>query len=354
MAMWRHRRSPTNVTIEHAYSGTSDGGVFVTTSPVATELWPWDDAMNARLDDVYLNVRSGGKFASPYIIKILKNISAIVYPTYAQNGILPAVSRTDISHTIANRFYMKWAHLFDEIYSANYSPLNVVNTTETREHEGSNINTRNMLDTTTRPSKTTQTSSTRTPNLTETTSGSVTSTVETDGTVETEYGKVVTAGGSNTATNSHSEFGFNTNPDPEVEGPVPISVDTRTETPRETSTESGSDTVTTDMTDTTRETDSSTVTETGSEAVLASSSESYAGNEVLAKTGTDSVATEDSVTITRQGTLFRPPAELLTLDRDLWLWDFFEIVFDDVDSILTLYLYSDSPVERFYWGQEIN
>ena len=382
MAMWRHRRSPTNVTIEHAYSGTNDGGVFVTTYPVATELWPWDDSMNARLDDVYLNIRSGGKFVAPYIIKILKKINSIVYPTYAQNGILTPVDRTDISHTIATRFAMKWAHLFNEIYNANYSPLNVADYTEQRTRNASINNTKNLSDTLTRPTKTIAKNSTRTPNLTEqrtpnlteqrtpnltdtTVAASQSSDSGTDSQTTT-FGKVVTEGGNMTRTFGHNEFGFNTS----AEGGVPISVDTESVTPRQTTTDSGTEgvsgtnsntsnsrdnsTFTRTGSETTTKSGTETVTNTGTEGISEQETETYSANEVKTTAGTDNDVINEGIRISRSGSMFRPPAELLSLDRDLWLWDFFEIVFDDVDSILTLNIYSDSPVERFYWGQEIN
>lgn len=52
---------------------------------------------------------------------------------------------------------------------------------------------------------------------------------------------------------------------------------------------------------------------------------------------------------TKSGNMFKAPAELLSLDRDFWMKDFFEIVFTDIDKLLTLAVFSESPVNRKYF-----
>lgn len=52
----------------------------------------------------------------------------------------------------------------------------------------------------------------------------------------------------------------------------------------------------------------------------------------------------NAVTKSKQGNVFKSPAELLSIDRDFWLTEFFDIVFSDIDQLLTLGIYAESPV----------
>lgn len=346
MQPWRHKRSPTNLTIEQAFAKwKSYGGVFETYQPILQDLFPWADSLNSVLDDTYIGMRSGGKFVTPYVIREVKSTSEIVFPEAADGLLYPAV-RSQMASTMAQRFAMKWKHLFDEIYTANYKPIN--NSSETRTRTGQNKLTKNLSDATTKPTKSVSRSSTRTPNLSEALTGSSGTTDSTSDTTTTRYGKVNTLGGSNTVEAIHNEYGFNTTD----EDGVPMSKDTTTETPRQTNTDSGSDSSTTTGSGQSSSTETRTILTTGTEGVTESESESYNQAETTLHTGTDTEDITDSITIARTGTMFRPPAELLSLDRDLWLWDFFDIVFDDVDSILTLDIYPERPVTQFYWGQD--
>ena len=383
MAMWRHRRSPTNVTIAHAYDDFGQyGGPFWTLETHLPGRFPWPTNLDAHLDYIYLMTKSGNKFAAPMINRILKNMPSSYDEYFRNNGILPPELRNGISSEFAARYYSKWEHLFNEIYNANYSPLNVADYTEQRTRNASINNTKNLSDTLTRPTKTIAKNSTRTPNLTEQrtpnlteqrtpnlTDTTVAASQSSDSGIDsqtTTFGKVVTEGGNMTRTLGHNEFGFNTS----AEGGVPISVDTESVTPRQTTTDSGTEgvsgtnsntsnsrdnsTLTRTGSESTTRTGTETITNTGTEGISEQETETYNANEVKTTAGTDNDVINEGIRISRSGSMFRPPAELLSLDRDLWLWDFFEIVFDDVDSILTLNIYSDSPVEHFYWGQEIN
>ena len=363
MAIERHRRSPSNITLEVAYKGYLDDDA----TRVHAIFWgneqtfPWDEyfrsdlGFNLILDRMYIGVRSGMKFVQPAVTGFL------IRGNYNR----PFLSDNDrmlISRHIASRFRMKWAHLFDEIYADNYTPMGA---SETRTRRTTNTNTKNLQDSTTKPTKSTSKNSMRTPNLTETRTPNLTETYQGQGSgtesgtnsSTTTFGKVVTEGGNTQSTHAHNEFGFNT----QSEDGVPISVDTETTTPRGTVTDSGTegvsgtDSTTSSSSDsgTTTNTGTETIAQTGSESESGSESETYSGPEVKSITGTDSDDENETVTISRTGSMFRPPAEYLSLDRDFWLFDFFDIVFDDLDAVLTLDVYSESQLEVFRWGDKI-
>ena len=63
--------------------------------------------------------------------------------------------------------------------------------------------------------------------------------------------------------------------------------------------------------------------------------------KVQTNSGTDTGANGESFSSTKRGTMYRAPGELLSLDRDFWLQDFFTIVFADVDDMLTLDIYPE-------------
>ena len=92
------------------------------------------------------------------------------------------------------------------------------------------------------------------------------------------------------------------------------------------------------------------VSKTGSESSNSTVTESYSGTELVNRTGTDETTRDASGTeseeiqSTKTGNIFKAPAELLSIDRDFWLTEFFSIVFDDIDNMLTLSIYSESEV----------
>ena len=248
------------------------------------------------------------------------------------------------------------------------------------EQDNSEITTPTTTETVAKTS-----SNTKTPNTTETT------TVEEDVSVtgsddsETTYGKVVETESSATNESTDSRWGFNSqsaSPADKSEGEVST---TKTET------SSGSDAVERDTSETTDRDATTTVRKTGTESDAGEETTltSYTGFDTVAedkvemKTGTETRAmagtedydstettnrTGDNTTTssqttnmvhtttddvseelerTKTGNLFKSPAELLSIDRDFWLMDFFEIVFMDIDSMLTLPIYSESEIRQY-------
>lgn len=135
---------------------------------------------------------------------------------------------------------------------------------------------------------------------------------------------------------------------------------TGSEERRKTGTETTASTESTETaesgTETTEETKS--LSNSGTETTQTTGSERSAGTETTNRDGDNSVTTtesndtthtgsdvfHDEVERTKTGNLFKSPAELLSIDRDFWLMDFFEIVFMDIDAMLTLSIFPESEI----------
>lgn len=279
--------------------------------------------------------------------------------------------------------------------STSSSQLRTPNLSETKTFPEKSVSTSqtrtpNLSETTTMPSKTTTISQTRTPNLEEETvvDDAVTTNVESSD--DTTYGKVLTTEAENESTAQDNTFGFNTTA---ADG-VPAGKSTQSGSNSTTETASGTDSRDkTEDTTSTRDT-TTTVTSTGTETVAGTETESYTGNKSVSSTGTERVTedvaetyegsetvnktgtetTSNTVTesytgtesinhtgtdvnareatgseseeieSTKTGNIFKSPAELLSADREFWLTEFFSIVFDDIDAMLTLSIYSESEV----------
>ena len=91
---------------------------------------------------------------------------------------------------------------------------------------------------------------------------------------------------------------------------------------------------------------------TGTEDYSETETERYTGTDSLVKTGSEtdaidgSTSEEEDVNTTKTGNIFKSPAELMMADRDFWLTDFFSIVFEDVDQMITLAIYPEKTVRH--------
>ncbi len=270
------------MTLNQAMPEWDDGSGIFSKLNAATTL-PWASVSATGLDIAYHGQRSGSKFIAPMLYNWLDTSAEITTTGY-----------TKLTTALIARYMQKWTHLWT-IYTKQYDPLQTYSLTESGESDR-----------------------TRTPNLT--TTDSLDQTDVHDGTVdstETPAEMIATQSVSQVAA-ADNRFGFNTTPD----APVPNSTASESTTSSTNESHSGTNRTQTDSDYTdTRDADS-TRHETGTE--------SY----------------EEDYTKTRVGNMYRSPAELLSFDRDFWLQDFFSIVFQDVDDMLTLQVYSESPVNR--------
>ena len=159
-------------------------------------------------------------------------------------------------------------------------------------------------------------SSTRTPDLTKGDTGTVQTTGQdkrTPNLTKANTGTVKNEG-SGTSTNQNNLWGFNS-----AES-VPSDMSDGTATNENTTTGNLSE------------------TETGTDTTDHTNTDTY--NRSYTETGTDTTAGTSSRKLTRTGNIGTNTFQnLLQQERNIWMYDFFEQVFKDVDSILTIPIY---------------
>lgn len=258
---------------------TTDGGVF---SPMANA--PWVGAMTGlNLDIAYLDGHSGERFCSNIINRRLDNSS-----------VLSSGNRTLISNILWAMFGIQWTRLWATM-NPTFDPLTNYKMEETVEGTESSTRTPDLTKGDTGTVQTTG-QNTRTPNITRTGTG----TVKDDG---------ITSG--NTQNNL---WGFNST------ASIPSDMSDVTGTNENTTTR--------DLTE----------TETGADITDRTNTDTY--NRSYTETGTDTTAGTSSRKLTRTGNIGTNTFQnLLQQERNLWMYDFFEQVFKDVDSILTIPIY---------------
>lgn len=376
----RHRRSPKNLTLNDVYDDWLTGGGVISSLTNA----PWYSSVSdTGLDLAYHGTHSGGKF-----------VTALLYNFLDDDGHITVSGYSSIATMLMAKYGAKWTHLW-QLYATQYNPLHAYNMSETEVSEDTGTETteidgeiRRARNQTLTESGSHDSTATRTPNLSEATSTrEVTdATVETERTPnlseatvldeniqltgyetdETTYGHVVTTDDDQTKAATLSVFGFNS------VTAVPKETTSETDTDDSAVTHSGKDTTTKDTDSETDRDSTSTKTTTGTDTVTEDTDSTVTGSNTKLTTGTDAtrdtgtttgttqnadsettgedrtseltVDRRNEVTRTRQGNMFKAPAELLSLDRDFWLTEFFDIVFSDIDQLLTLGIYAESSV----------
>lgn len=376
----RHRRSPKNLILNDVYDDWLTGGGVLSSLNTA----PWYSSVSdTGLDLAYHGTHSGGKF-----------ITALLYNFVDDDGHITVSGYSSVATMLMAKYGAKWTHLW-QLYATQYNPLHAYNMSETEISEDTGTETteidgeiRRARNQTLSESGSHDSTATRTPNLSEAT----TTREDTDATVETErtpnlseatvldenvqstgyetdettHGHVVTTDGEQTKAATLNVFGFNS------ATAVPKESTSETDTDDSTVTHSGKDTTTKDTDSETDRDSTSTKTTTGKDTVVEDTDSTVTGSNTKLTTGTDAtrdtgttsgttqnadsettgedrtteltVDRRNEVTRTRQGSMFKAPGELLSLDRDFWLTEFFDIVFSDIDQLLTLGIYAESPV----------
>lgn len=308
----RHRRSPKNLTLNQALPDWDDGAGIFSKLDAVQEYPPWHNYVSAGgLDIAYHGMRSGDKFVTP-----------IVYKYIDDDGELTTAGIGKIVSGIQARYYQKWLHLWND-YVLEYSPLNTYDITEEYEK-----------------------SATRTPNLSVREHGDDDTTYENDASNSLLHGHTVTDSGTDTTTDTHGHVITESGSPSSVETGQVMGYDsanfvdrsktTTTETLGKVETHSGQDSsaLLHGKVETNAGTDKTTIEE--------DSSTQRDIDITTQTTGTDK--NDEEFSSTKQGTMYRAPAELLKLDRDFWLDDYFSIVFADLDTLLTLAIYSEREV----------
>ena len=257
----------------------TDGGVF---SPMANA--PWVETMTGlNLDIAYLDGHSGERFCSNIINRRL-----------GDSSVLSSDNRTLISNILWAMFGIQWTRLWATM-NPDYDPLNNYKMQEIAEDEETSTRTPDLTKGDTGTVQTTG-QDTRTPNLTRNGTG----------TVKDE--------GSGTNKNQNGIWGFNSSES------VPSDMSDGRAT--------NNNTTTRDLTD----------TETGTDVTDRTNTDTY--NRSYTETGTDTTSGKSSRKLTRTGNIGTNTFQnLLQQERNIWMYDFFEQVFKDVDSVLTIPIY---------------
>lgn len=249
------------------------------------------------LDMIYHGGRSGGKITSPFIDRMMESF--------------PNDYKTKIVESVYSVFGTNWGKLWETL-SLEYNPIENYRMTETEEKN----------DTTTRTPDITE-SETRTPNVTETRSKTTTPGIsETETQTRTpDLSKSMTSDNYQTDTDSKT-YGFNS------ADPVNSGKETETESGTKTETESGTDTVTREVTRTGTDDEIETTGTTGTETTERNQS------------GTETTSGNGSRTLTRSGNIgVTTSQQMIQSERDLWMWNFYEKIFEDVDNYLVCPIY---------------
>ena len=256
------------------------GGVF---SPMSNA--PWADTMSGtNLDILYLDGHSGERYCSNFINHRLND-----------SDVLSSDNRTLIANILWAMFGIQWTRLWATMKPVDYDPLTNYKMEETVEGTESSTRTPDLTKGDTGTVQTTGQDK-RTPNLTKTNTG----------TVNNE--------GSGTSTNQNGIWGFNSSTS------VPSDTSDGTATNENTTTGNLSE------------------TETGTDTTDRTNTDTY--NRSYTETGTDTTAGTSSRKLTRTGNIGTNTFQnLLQQERNLWMYNFFEQVFKDVDSVLTIPIY---------------
>ena len=258
----------------------TDGGVF---SPMVSA--PWADTMSGtNLDIAYLDGHSGERYCSNFINHRLND-----------SDVLSSDNRMLIANILWAMFGIQWTRLWATMKPVDYDPLTNYKMEETAEGTENSVRTPDLTKGDTGTVQTTGQNK-RTPNLTRNGTGTVND------------------NGSSTNNNQNGVWGFNSSTS------VPSDMSDGTATNENTTTR--------DLTE----------TETGTDTTDHTNTDTY--NRSYTETGTDTTAGTSSRKLTRTGNIGTNTFQnLLQQERNLWMYNFFEQVFKDVDSVLTIPIY---------------
>lgn len=275
---------------------------------------PWSSEVGQDMDDAYFTMYSGIKYPSEFVTLHLNPDSEVA-------------NSLTIARILLGMYNVPWTKLW-EAYQAQYSPIDNFNTKEVVSRTQTNDRTINRTNDYTSSVGGTE-KRTSENDGTENINGSTTTDVTTDsqGTSTLQHGQVITR----TAQAENFTYGFNSAEE----------VPTSTQKEAGSDTYSGTDTTTTtdhsvSNSDETTKTDSTTH-DTGTIDIASNSAKTD-------KTVEDTLDTDDEkedIERTRQGNSGNYSyQELLQQEFELWRWNFYLRVFEDVDRFLTLSVYS--------------
>lgn len=278
---------------------TSDflsAGIFSYIQTAAGASLPWTTAAGV-LDAEYYGNHSGAKKVSPLIDTLLKTDSAET---------LSAARMLQLANIIWNRYGEQWRRLYN-VFSLEYNPIENYSMTETETKEGTNTGTQGTN---------------------RTSSGSNTGT----------QGTQRTASGSNTGSVTDVETidrDTSADTDTTAEGFI-YGYDSDTPAPSDKTETSVASTGTEDTTRNNTRTDNLAHSDT--EQVTRTDNLAHSDTESV--TRTDNLANSEERELTRSGNIgVTTSQQMITSEIELWQYDFFAIVYANIDKVLTIPVY---------------
>lgn len=282
---------------------------------------PWPQEVGQDMDDAYFTMYSGIKSPSEFV-------------TLHLNPDTEIANSLTIARILYGMYGQQWTRLWDA-YKLKYNPIDNYNIEETVSSTKSNDRTTNRINNLTSTVDGTENQTTK-QDTTQTVDGTTSNTITTDtnGTNSLQHGEQIQTDGEN----DEYTYGFNS----EEKVPTSVVIENSTET------HSGTDTTTTtehstSSNDGTSKTDT-VASATGSNGVITSNNRT---DKVVEDT-MDTLEGKEDITRTRTGNVGQNSyQELIKQEFDLWRWNFFTQVFEDVDKYLTLSVCAEYPC----WAQ---
>lgn len=274
---------------------------------------PWDASIGEAMDRAYFTMYSGIKNPSEFVILNTAGdvansitIAAILYSVYGET----------------------WTRLW-EAYKTKYTPIdnyNIQETVNTSRNSNRNISRTNDLTSTVDGTETQTSQQDGTEGVTGNTTNDVVS--DANGTSALEHGEVINRTGE---ADSYT-YGFNS----QEKVPTAVQIETGEDT------HSGTDTTTTTDHSTSNTTGTSkSDTTTHANGTIDTTSKDVRADKTVEDTLDTNEGTED-IQRTRSGNVGQNSyQDLLRQEFELWRWNFFTQVFEDVDKFLVLSVYSD-------------
>jgi hypothetical protein len=286
-------------------------GVF---AALATYNVPWHESVSAGVLDLMYSNHSGEKLISPAVRHGL------------EDGVLPESALDELAEGMSAIFGTEWQKLWATM-ALEYSPIENYNMEESENIDRDE--TRHGTDTGTR---TTVTDEDTTDTGTDATQG--TTTRSDTGTRATEIDEETTDTGTDnrakSETESHSIYGFNSSQASDADETTRTGSDN--ETRNLAATRDATETETRNLAQSETRGD----TETRNLAATRDATETETRNLASSETA----GTEEERTLTRRGNIgVTTTQQMISQEREVWQWLYFEQVFKDIDKVLCLSIY---------------
>lgn len=282
---------------------------------------PWRDHDIANILNYGYYLNSAQKLVSPFVFDVKD------FPNGVPDGTpLTQAQRTIIAQTVYQMFIKKWDRLWD-LYNIEYNPIHDYNLVENETIEGENEQTVGMTGTDRHDISRSETDGgTDSTTTTETIANTGTDTTVVDG----ETTDTGTVGVSETTNTERGIYGFNSATD---QGSDTEDV---THNSTETRNLAGTNDTTTTETKNLQTTDNTTESRTRNLTHSATNSDVQTRNLQDETSGSHNSTRE----LQKSGNIgFNKPQEMLTAELELWQWNFFKSVFEDIDTVLTMCIY---------------